>query len=85
MPQGVNQIPASCTICGDMRLTPFYSAEKAANSLKSYVDKLNKDITQLPTRGPVSYANFALLQKMLVLATFSCLRSHISSCSGIPP
>ena len=51
---GVNQIPAECTVCGDCRLTPFYSAEKAANSLKSYVDTLNKDINQLPKRGPVS-------------------------------
>jgi hypothetical protein len=60
-----------------MRLTPFYSAQKAANSLQSYVDKLNKDITQLPTRGPVSMptsrsCNFALLQKMLVLRLFFC-------------
>ena len=51
---GVNQIPAECTVCGDMRLTPFYSAEAAANALKGYIDTLNKDLSQLPTRGPVS-------------------------------
>ncbi|EKX52085.1 hypothetical protein GUITHDRAFT_92346 [Guillardia theta CCMP2712] len=51
---GVNQIPAECTICGDMRLTPFYTAQQAKKSLQSYVEELNKDISKLPTRGPSS-------------------------------
>lgn len=51
---GINQIPAEATVCGDMRLTPFYDAQNAVAKLKSYVDDLNKDIEQLPSRGPVS-------------------------------
>jgi len=51
---GVNQIPAEATVCGDMRLTPFYSADEAIIKLKGYVEDINRDISALPTRGPVS-------------------------------
>uniref|UniRef100_A0A6U4Z9L5 Peptidase M20 dimerisation domain-containing protein n=2 Tax=Hemiselmis andersenii TaxID=464988 RepID=A0A6U4Z9L5_HEMAN len=51
---GVNQIPAEATICGDMRITPFYKVQSAFDALKRYVEDLNKDISQLPSRGPCS-------------------------------
>ncbi|CAH9134241.1 unnamed protein product [Cuscuta epithymum] len=51
---GINQIPAECTISGDVRLTPFYSVSDVMKKLKDYVDDLNDNIDKLDTRGPVS-------------------------------
>lgn len=43
-----------CTICGDVRVTPFYDVEKVMAKLQSYVEDLNANVNQLPTRGPCS-------------------------------
>ncbi|KAG9452136.1 hypothetical protein H6P81_005040 [Aristolochia fimbriata] len=51
---GVNQIPAECTISGDVRLTPFYNVADVEKKLREYVDDINGNIEKLPTRGPVS-------------------------------
>lgn len=51
---GINQIPAECTISGDVRLTPFYSVTDVIKKLEEYVDDLNTNIEKLDTRGPVS-------------------------------
>ncbi|KAG8382483.1 hypothetical protein BUALT_Bualt05G0081900 [Buddleja alternifolia] len=51
---GINQIPAECTVCGDVRLTPFYSVTDVIKKLQEYVDDLNVNIEKLDTRGPVS-------------------------------
>lgn len=51
---GINQIPAECTISGDVRLTPFYSVTDVINKLEEYVDDLNTNLEKLDTRGPVS-------------------------------
>ncbi|KAJ1474482.1 hypothetical protein T484DRAFT_1635481, partial [Baffinella frigidus] len=51
---GINQIPGEATLCGDIRVTPFYSAEKVAARVKQYVEDINADVTKLPSRGPVS-------------------------------
>ncbi|KAL3834955.1 hypothetical protein ACJIZ3_009691 [Penstemon smallii] len=51
---GINQIPAECTVSGDVRLTPFYSVTDVISKLKEYVDDLNANIEKLDTRGPVS-------------------------------
>lgn len=51
---GVNQIPAECTISGDVRLTPFYSTADVVKKLQEYVDDINANIERLDTRGPVS-------------------------------
>ncbi|XP_011028189.1 PREDICTED: acetylornithine deacetylase-like isoform X2 [Populus euphratica] len=51
---GINQIPAECTISGDVRLTPFYSVNDVMNKLQEYVDEINENIEKLDTRGPVS-------------------------------
>ncbi|KAJ6705974.1 ACETYLORNITHINE DEACETYLASE [Salix purpurea] len=51
---GINQIPAECTISGDVRLTPFYSVIDAMKKLQEYVDEINENIEKLDTRGPVS-------------------------------
>ncbi|KAI3453415.1 hypothetical protein Pfo_010078 [Paulownia fortunei] len=51
---GINQIPAECTVCGDVRLTPFYSVTDVIKKLQEYVEDLNANIEKLDTRGPVS-------------------------------
>lgn len=51
---GINQIPAECTISGDVRLTPFYSIEDVMKKLQEYVDDINSNIDKLDSRGPVS-------------------------------
>ncbi|KAL3619400.1 hypothetical protein CASFOL_036970 [Castilleja foliolosa] len=51
---GINQIPADCTVCGDVRLTPFYSVTDVIKKLQEYIEDLNANIEKLDTRGPVS-------------------------------
>ncbi|CAK7356158.1 unnamed protein product [Dovyalis caffra] len=51
---GINQIPAECTIAGDIRLTPFYNVKDVMTKLQGYVDDINENIEKLGTRGPVS-------------------------------
>ncbi|CAI9784966.1 unnamed protein product [Fraxinus pennsylvanica] len=51
---GINQIPAECTVSGDIRLTPFYSVTDVMTKLQNYVDDMNANIEKLDTRGPVS-------------------------------
>ncbi|XP_074317751.1 acetylornithine deacetylase-like [Silene latifolia] len=51
---GNNQIPGECTICGDVRLTPFYDVADCMKKLQEYVDDINSNIEKLETRGPVS-------------------------------
>ncbi|KAG6405374.1 hypothetical protein SASPL_132963 [Salvia splendens] len=51
---GINQIPAECTVSGDVRLTPFYSVTDVIKKLEAYVEDLNTNIEKLDTRGPVS-------------------------------
>eukprot|EP01126_Amoeba_proteus_P019532 TRINITY_DN2009_c0_g1_i5.p1 TRINITY_DN2009_c0_g1~~TRINITY_DN2009_c0_g1_i5.p1 ORF type:complete len:434 (-),score=81.17 TRINITY_DN2009_c0_g1_i5:514-1815(-) len=53
MPPGaVNQIPAKCTIQGDIRLTPFYNVEHVKAAVERYVRDINANVNSLPTRGP---------------------------------
>lgn len=51
---GINQIPAECTISGDVRLTPFYDVMDVIKKLQQYVDDINNNIEMLASRGPVS-------------------------------
>ncbi|XP_059442642.1 acetylornithine deacetylase [Corylus avellana] len=51
---GINQIPAECTISGDVRLTPFYDVKDVIKKLQEYVDDINDNIEKLDSRGPVS-------------------------------
>ncbi|XP_020589779.1 acetylornithine deacetylase [Phalaenopsis equestris] len=51
---GVNQIPAECSISGDVRLTPFYSPTEVTRKLQEYVDDINANIEKLDIRGPAS-------------------------------
>lgn len=51
---GVNQIPAECSISGDVRLTPFYRPADVTKKLQEYVEDINANIEKLDTRGPVS-------------------------------
>ncbi|KAL3497779.1 hypothetical protein ACH5RR_040511 [Cinchona calisaya] len=51
---GINQIPAECTIAGDVRLTPFYSVSDVLKKLQDYVEDINQNIEKLDCRGPVS-------------------------------
>ncbi|KAF6151313.1 hypothetical protein GIB67_040586 [Kingdonia uniflora] len=51
---GISQIPAECTISGDVRLTPFYEITDVAKKLQEYIDDINANIEKLDSRGPVS-------------------------------
>lgn len=51
---GINQLPPTCTISGDIRLTPFYENAKVKAAVESYVKDLNENLEQLDTRGPCS-------------------------------
>ncbi|XP_068305317.1 acetylornithine deacetylase-like isoform X2 [Pyrus communis] len=51
---GINQIPAECTISGDVRLTPFYNVKDVMEKLQEYVDDINENIGKVESRGPVS-------------------------------
>eukprot|EP00240_Pyramimonas_obovata_P001562 CAMPEP_0118927854 /NCGR_PEP_ID=MMETSP1169-20130426/5242_1 /TAXON_ID=36882 /ORGANISM="Pyramimonas obovata, Strain CCMP722" /LENGTH=437 /DNA_ID=CAMNT_0006869711 /DNA_START=69 /DNA_END=1378 /DNA_ORIENTATION=+ len=50
----VNQIPGEMSISGDLRITPFYDVYEVKQRVTSYVEDINKDVTRLPCRGPVS-------------------------------
>jgi len=51
----LNQIPPTTTISGDVRLTPFYSAEKVVARIRQYVQELNDSkFGALDRRGPCS-------------------------------
>ena len=51
----LNTIPPTCTISGDIRLTPFYDVHAAMRAVDGYVRELNEGgLTDLPVRGPVS-------------------------------
>ena len=40
---------------GDVRLTPFYDAREVMKTISGYVDDINANITELPTRGSESF------------------------------
>lgn len=52
----INQIPGTATICGDMRVTPFYGVEEVMSKVRGYVDDINSNLGQLcqGQRGPCS-------------------------------
>ncbi|XP_002969699.2 acetylornithine deacetylase [Selaginella moellendorffii] len=50
----INQIPDTCTISGDCRITPFYKVDEVEKKLVQYVDYINQNIEKLETRGPAS-------------------------------
>ncbi|KAF8063827.1 acetylornithine deacetylase [Scenedesmus sp. PABB004] len=57
LPAGsINQIPGSATVCGDVRVTPFYDMDKVMASVRSYVADINAAPDALATgaRGPAS-------------------------------
>jgi len=51
---GLNQIPPSATISGDIRLTPFYKVPVVTAAIERYVEEINKDVSSLPYHGPCS-------------------------------
>eukprot|EP01095_Lingulamoeba_sp_RSL-Kostka_P003418 TRINITY_DN143_c0_g4_i1.p1 TRINITY_DN143_c0_g4~~TRINITY_DN143_c0_g4_i1.p1 ORF type:complete len:447 (-),score=183.82 TRINITY_DN143_c0_g4_i1:162-1475(-) len=51
---GLNQIPPSCTISGDIRLTPFYDIDTVKNTIDGYVKDILENLDDLDQRGPVS-------------------------------
>jgi len=52
-PGSINQIPGSCTVSGDMRLTPFYTTKYARAQIEKYIAEL--DVKALPSRGSSRY------------------------------
>jgi len=52
---GINQIPPSATVSGDVRLTPFYKSNHVVDFLESIVKEMNDTkFSKVPTRGPCS-------------------------------
>jgi len=51
----LNQIPGSCTVSGDIRLTPFYNTTYTKQKIESYIAELN--VAGLPSHG---YSKFHL-------------------------
>ncbi|KAH0974298.1 hypothetical protein GBA52_016197 [Prunus armeniaca] len=51
---GINQIPAECTISGDVRCIIFSMTFDVMEKLQEYVDDINENIGKLDSRGPVS-------------------------------
>jgi acetylornithine deacetylase len=52
-PGSINQIPGSCTVSGDMRLTPFYNTKYAREQIEKYIADL--DVKTLPSNGASRY------------------------------
>lgn len=50
----LNQICAETTIHGDIRLSPFYDITEVMARVDEYINDLNEEVDQLPTRGPDS-------------------------------
>jgi acetylornithine deacetylase len=50
----VNQIPGDATLCGDVRLTPFYDLAAVMRAIDADVADINAHIEALPTLGPDS-------------------------------
>lgn len=54
----LNQIPPSCTIMGDVRLTPFYDVHDVVSELNKWVDEINANpqelLGHLSDKGPYS-------------------------------
>jgi len=53
-PSSVNQIPGTCTVCGDVRYTPFYSVAEVKSHVEKYVAEL--DVKTLPSLGASKYS-----------------------------
>jgi len=50
----LNQIPAHCTVSGDIRVTPFYDCKQIIKDVTSYVAEIQNGLHALPSRGPYS-------------------------------
>ncbi|XP_057978542.1 acetylornithine deacetylase isoform X2 [Malania oleifera] len=51
---GINQIPAECTISGDVRLLLVKHVKDVMKKLQDHVDDINENIEKLDSWGPVS-------------------------------
>eukprot|EP01094_Clydonella_sp_ATCC50884_P000120 TRINITY_DN1009_c0_g1_i3.p1 TRINITY_DN1009_c0_g1~~TRINITY_DN1009_c0_g1_i3.p1 ORF type:complete len:350 (-),score=84.50 TRINITY_DN1009_c0_g1_i3:216-1265(-) len=50
----LNQIPPHCTVQGDARVTPFYSAAEVVAAALKFVEEFNEAAPTLECRGPAS-------------------------------
>lgn len=50
----LNQIPPWATLAGDIRISPFYDILEVMDSVEKWVEELNENIEEIPTRGPSS-------------------------------
>jgi len=55
---GLNQICSETTVHGDIRVSPFYDVEDVVAAVDQYVADLNKEMSDLPNKGP--YSKFVL-------------------------
>jgi len=55
-PGSLNQLPPSCTVQGDIRLSPFYDVKDVKRAVDRYVQELNEDpsVIENPAHGPHS-------------------------------
>jgi len=51
---GLNQLPPSCRVSGDIRLTPFYKVGDVKKAVEGYIADINANINSIPSRGPCS-------------------------------
>lgn len=65
LPGSINQIPGQATVCGDIRVTPFYDIQEVIKSVEGYVDDINKnpDMLARGQRGP--HSKYELPQESL--------------------
>ena len=81
----INQIPGTATICGDMRVTPFYDVEQVMSKVRIYVDDLNSQPDQhlcKGQRGPCSRYELPEddLKGRLELKFFDNVGKGVSNC-----
>jgi acetylornithine deacetylase len=71
---GNNQIPRTCTIAGDIRLTPFYSVSEVKNRVDQYMKEIN-DVRKnlIVTNKHLASEHLPILIRISLL----CLREEI--------
>eukprot|EP00124_Ichthyophonus_hoferi_P002888 Ihof_evm2s220 gene=Ihof_evmTU2s220 len=51
----INTMPGTCTISGDIRMTPFFDVHEVMSTMQKWVSELNETkMSGVPTRGPYS-------------------------------
>ena len=72
-PGSLNQLPPSCTMEGDVRLSPFYNVKDVKDAIERYVADINNDpsIVETGSHGPHSKYVLESGEKVNVKLTFT--------------